>query len=138
MQLHADLSKLVFIRQFVAATCRDLGVDDCIIPDLELAVDEICSNIVRHGYDGQGGQVEVTVQVVAAGVQVIVRDWGVAFDPGVVAVPDLDAPLEQRALGGLGLFLVRQLMDDVRFEFGGELGNTVTMLKRLRREGGAG
>jgi anti-sigma regulatory factor (Ser/Thr protein kinase) len=44
--------------------------------------------------------------------------------------------LEVRSLGGLGLFLVRQLMDDVRFEFDGERGNSVTMVKRIRQEGG--
>jgi anti-sigma regulatory factor (Ser/Thr protein kinase) len=60
-----------------------------------------------------------------------------AFDPEAVSVPDVDAPLEQRSLGGLGLFLVRQLMDDVRFEFSEERGNSVTMVKRLRHGGGA-
>ena len=138
MHLCADLAQLGTIREFVAEASRDLDVDEWSIPDLQLAVDEICSNIILHGYGGQGGQLEVMVQAVAEGVQLTVRDWGMAFDPDAVSVPDVDAPLEQRSLGGLGLFLVRQLMDDVRFEFSEERGNSVTMVKRLRHGRGAG
>ena len=136
LRLCADLSQLRAIRDFVAEASRDLDLDDWIIPDVQLAVDEICSNVITHGYGGQGGQIEVTVEPIEDGVQVIVRDWGMAFDPQTVPVPKVDAALELRSLGGLGLFLVRQLMDDVRFEFDGERGNSVTMVKRLRREGG--
>jgi len=136
MLLCAELAQLGTIREFVAGACCDLDVDEDIIPDLQLAVDEICSNVIRHGYGGQGGRLEITVQAVAEGIQVVVRDWGAAFDPDAVSTPDLDAPLEQRSLGGLGLFLVRQLMDEVHFQFDGERGNSVTMVKRLRCEGG--
>jgi serine/threonine-protein kinase RsbW len=136
LRLYADLSRLRVIRDFVAEASRDLDVEEWIIPDVQLAVDEICSNVITHGYQGQGGQIEVTVEPIEGGVQVIVRDWGKAFDPQAVAVPKVDAPLEVRSLGGLGLFLVRQLMDDVRFEFDGERGNSVTMVKRIRQEGG--
>jgi anti-sigma regulatory factor (Ser/Thr protein kinase) len=136
IRLCADLSQLKAIRDFVAEASRDLDVEDWIIPDVQLAVDEICSNVIKHGYGGRGGEIEVTVEPIEDGVQVTVRDWGIAFDPQTVAVPNVDAPLELRSLGGLGLFLVRQLMDNVRFEFDGERGNSVTMVKRLRQEGG--
>ena len=135
LRLCADPSQLKVIRDFVAEASRDLDVGDWIIPDVQLAVDEICSNVIIHGYGGRGGQIEVVVEPVADGVQIIVRDWGLAFDPQVVPVPNVDAPLELRSLGGLGLFLVRKLMDDVRFEFDGERGNSVTMVKRFQREG---
>ena len=138
MHLWADLAQLRTIREFVAETCSDLCVDGRSIPDLQLAVDEICSNSIRHAYGGQGGQLQVTVQPVPEGVQVTVRDWGLAFDPEAVSIPDVDAPLEQRSLGGLGLFLVRQLVDDLRFEFDEERGNSVTMIKRCPRKGGKG
>ena len=137
LRLYADLSQLRVIRDFVAEASRDLDVEEWIIPDVQLAVDEICSNVITHGYQGQGGKIEVTVEPIDGGVEVVVRDWGKAFDPETVAVPKVDAPLELRSLGGLGLFLVRQLMDDVRFEFDGERGNSVTMVKRIRQEGGS-
>jgi serine/threonine-protein kinase RsbW len=136
MLLCADLAQLGTIRDFVARASRDLDVDERIIPDLQLAVDEICSNVIRHGYGGRSGRIEITVQAVTNGIQFTVRDWGATFDPEAVPAPDLDAPLEQRSLGGLGLFLVRQLMDKVHFQFSGERGNSVTMVKRLHRKGG--
>jgi serine/threonine-protein kinase RsbW len=105
-----DSSCLSAIREFVAQASRDLDADELAIADLELAVDEICSNVIKHGYSGQGGRIEITVEPVAGGVQVTVRDWGKSFDPQAVPVPDIDAPLEERPLGGLGLFLVRQVM----------------------------
>ncbi len=136
LRLYANLSQLRVIRDFVAEASRALALEEWIIPDVQLAVDEICSNVITHGYQGQGGHIEITIEPTEGGVQVIVRDWGKAFDPQAVAVPKVDVPLELRSLGGLGLFLVRQLMDDVHFEFDGERGNSVTMVKRIRSEGG--
>ena len=131
MNLSADLSQLGAIRTFVAQAGGELNLDEQILPDLQLAVEEICANVIEHGYSGQGGRLEVSIEAVEEGVQVTVRDWGIAFDPQAVPVPDVNAPLELRPLGGLGLFLVRQLMDEVRFEFDGEKGNSVTMVKWL-------
>ena len=133
----ADLGQLAAIRKFVAETSRSLGVDEWTIADLELAVDEICSNSMKHGYGGQGGEIEVTVERDGPSLRVVVRDWGEVFDPEQVPVPDTELPLEERLLGGLGLFLTRQVMDDVRFEFSRDEGNSVTMIKRLDREGKA-
>jgi len=138
---HADPGQLGAIRQFVAETARSLGADERAIRDLQLAVDEICSNVMAHGYAGKGGEIEVTVErtVERAGpsIRAVVRDWGRAFDPEQAPAPNLDLPLEERSLGGLGLYLVRQVMDEVRFVFDTERGNTVTMVKRLDREGEA-
>jgi anti-sigma regulatory factor (Ser/Thr protein kinase) len=60
-----------------------------------------------------------------------VRDWGQGFDPAKVDVPDIHAPLEDRSLGGLGLFLVRKVMDWVEFTFDPTDGNELLMVKRL-------
>jgi len=136
IHLCGGLEHLATIRTFVAQTSRDLGTDGQDVYDLCLAVDEICANVFIHGYDRQGGRIEVTVEPADDGIRVRVRDWGKAFDPQQVPVPNLECGLEERPLGGVGLYLVRQIMDDVRFEFDGEHGNVVTMLKRAR-EGGA-
>jgi serine/threonine-protein kinase RsbW len=129
MRLCADIEDVATIRQFVVQTSRDLAVDEKIIPDLELVADELCSNVINHGYDGQPGWIEITVRPIENGLQLTIRDWGQGFDPAAVPVPDLTAPLEKRALGGLGLFLVRRLMDDVQFETDGRNGNSVTVVK---------
>ena len=135
MRWRADLAQLAVIREFVAESSRSLDADEQAVRDLQLAVDEVCSNSIRHGYGGQEGQIEVSVERIGHSIRVVVRDWGMAFDPEQIPVPDLDLPLEERSLGGLGLFLVQQVMDDVRFEFNDSQGNSVTMVRRLDREG---
>jgi serine/threonine-protein kinase RsbW len=135
MRWRADLAQLSVIREFVAESSRSLEADEQAIRDLQLAVDEVCSNSIRHGYGGQEGQIEVSVDRIGHSIRVVVRDWGRAFDPEQIPVPDLDVPLEERSLGGLGLFLVQQVMDDVRFEFDNSKGNSVTMVRQLDREG---
>jgi serine/threonine-protein kinase RsbW len=132
MRFCADIRDLVKIREFVVRASHACKADDRIIPDLELAADELCSNVITHGYDGQGGWIEITVQPVDQGVQLKIRDWGQSFDPASVPLPNIEAPLEERALGGLGLFLVQKLMDEVQFETSGGDGNVITVIKRSR------
>ena len=133
----ADVAHLAAIRKFIVDTSRSLGAGERAIRDLQLAVDEVCSNSIRHGYGGREGQIEVTVERVGQSIRVVARDWGRAFDPEQVPVPDPNLPLEERSLGGLGLFLVQRVMDEVRFDFNDSQGNSVTMLRRLDREGKA-
>ncbi len=133
LSLYAGLGDLATIREFLARIGTDLGLDADVIYDLQLAVDEACANVINHGYGGQAGRIDVTIEPVAKGVQVVVRDWGGAFDPRVVPAPDVEAPLEKRRLGGLGLFLMREVMDDVSFTFDAEKGNTLRMVKRSQR-----
>lgn len=134
LRLYADRARLATIRDFVAKVGHELGLDKRVVYDLQLAIDEACTNVVEHGYGGRGGEIEIGVEAAKDGVGVIVRDWGATFNPQAVPEPDVTAPLEQRRLGGLGLFLMRQVMDDVHFEFGAENGNTLTMFKRHRGE----
>lgn len=132
LSLCADLGDLATVREFVARMGTDLGLDADVIYDLQLAVDEACANVINHAYGSQAGRIDVSVEPVEEGVQVVVRDWGGAFDPHVVPTPNVEAPLEERQLGGLGLFLMRQVMDDVRFAFDAEGGNTLEMVKRIQ------
>jgi anti-sigma regulatory factor (Ser/Thr protein kinase) len=131
LSLDADLSQLATIRRFVLKVGSELGLDECTIDDLQLATEEACTNVIRHGYGGQGGTIELSIEAAGGGVRVTVRDWGKSFDPEAVPIPDVTAPLEERRLGGLGLYLMRHLMDEVSFEFDADEGNTLTMFKRL-------
>jgi serine/threonine-protein kinase RsbW len=131
LSLFADLSQLETISTFVIETGHELGLDERSIYELHLAVDEACTNVIQHAYRGLGGWIEVAVEATQGGLQVIIHDRGEAFDPQAVPTPDPKTPLEQRPIGGLGLFLMRQVMDRVEFHFDPEHGNTLTMWKRL-------
>jgi len=131
LSLWADFTHLSSIRSFVEEAGNELAVPERALYELQLAVDEACTNIIEHGYHEQAGPIEVEIEGIDGGVRVVVRDWGQAFDPGAIPRPDINAPLESRAIGGVGLFLMRQVMDQVEFKFDAQQGNTVTMTKYL-------
>jgi serine/threonine-protein kinase RsbW len=135
LTLNADPSELATVRDFCQDVSRKSGLPERSIYDLQLAVDEACSNVIQHAYGGRGGQIEITIEAIANGMQVVIRDWGQAFDLEAVPVPDVTAPLEARPLGGLGLFLIRQMMDSVEFRFDAADGNTLTMVKTTQGRG---
>lgn len=131
----ARFDQLETIRGFAAQAARDAGMDDADVYVVEMAVDEACSNIVEHAYRGkEGGDIECTCSSDEDGLTITLRDHGEPFEPATIFTPDLGAGLYTRRVGGLGIFLIRKLMDDVRFEALGKAGNLLTMIKRRRRE----
>lgn len=131
----ARFEQLDAIREFVSQAARDAGMEDGDIYAVELAIDEASSNIIEHAYDGiDGGEIECTTDHDAHALRIVLRDHGHPFDPSVVPEPDLDATLEDRQVGGLGVFLIKQLMDEVHFEPLGESGNLLTLVKRRKVE----
>lgn len=122
---------LAAIGGFVAKAAEAAGLDPPAVHAVELAVDEACANIIDHAYGGEGrGDIEVTYRTNGNGLTVILRDHGEPFDLDLVPQPDLQAPLTDRNGGGLGLHFIRELMDEVRFEFTQDSGNVLTMIKR--------
>jgi anti-sigma regulatory factor (Ser/Thr protein kinase) len=97
---------------------------------VQLAMEEACSNIIKHAYQGQGnGDIECTFVIEQHKLTMILRDYGRPFDPDSIPPPDISARLEERGLGGLGLYFMRQLMDVIHFEFTSDSGNILTMVK---------
>src|SRR3954469_14551105 len=80
---------------------------------LTLSLDEIVSNVIRHGYSDTGHHVvDVRLSVDGGGiVTAVVEDDGHPYDPRESPAPDLTLPVEQRGPGGLGIYLVKQMMD---------------------------
>jgi len=119
---------MVCVRQ----SARKAGFDGPDLYRIEMVVDEACANIVQHAYAGrEPGDMVVTCSVADGRLIIQIRDWGCSFDPEAVPKPDVEAPLQERLLGGLGVFLIRQFMDKVEFAFDSEQGNLLTMTKRL-------
>lgn len=118
------------IGDWIMETALACGLSEDDAFKVQLAVDEACTNVIEHAYGGQGGPIELGCCAVDAGLQVQIRDRGRPFDPHAVGQPDLDAPLKDRPIGGLGLHFMRQLMDRVEFAFGEAEGNVLTMIKR--------
>jgi serine/threonine-protein kinase RsbW len=126
----AELDNLTLIRHFVEERATALGADPSVVPDLLLAVHEVTANIMLHGYQGQPGVIEIEIRRNGNGLMIRVRDEAPPFDPGVVPPPDLSLPLEKRPLGGLGIYMIGQLMDDVTHRVTPQGGNELILVKR--------
>jgi serine/threonine-protein kinase RsbW len=100
---------------------------------VQLAVDEACSNIIEHAYGGEDrGVIECSHRIRDGDLTIVLRDYGQPFDPAAVPEPDVEAGLEERPEGGLGLFFIRKIMDEVIFEFDSVTGNVLTLVKRKK------
>ncbi len=137
LRLDVDPAHLAEVRAFVRTTSAALGADDEAIGDLVQAVDEWVTNVGRHGYRGSRGPVEIELGRDGAEIVVQVRDRAPVFDPADAPPFDPSVPLERRRPGGMGIYLMRDLMGSIghRHRDGG--GNEVT-LRRARRSVNAG
>jgi anti-anti-sigma factor len=129
----SSLDSLSKISDFVVSSARATGLDDHSVWEVQLAVDEAATNIIVHAYGDHGLEGPITVQTELSEDEFIVclNDRGAPFDPDAVPRPDLTSPVEDRATGGLGLYLMRTLMDRVNFHFDAGGSNVLKMGKRM-------
>jgi anti-sigma regulatory factor (Ser/Thr protein kinase) len=114
LTLLAQVKSLAQWLQFIAGCAQAQGLPPKRIRDLELAAEEALVNVCHYAYPASSGEVEVTCRLEAEHRFVIeIVDRGVPFDPLSLAAPDLTSDLAERQVGGLGVFLMRQLMDEV-------------------------
>jgi len=132
LQVLGRADQLDKIREWVGQAAHLAGLDDEQVFHVQMSVDEACANVVEHAYEGiEGGTISLKCAWDAETLTIIIEDCGKPFDPETVPPPDLSTNLETRRLGGLGLYFMRQLMDQVHFEF--ERGcNRLVMIKKIR------
>lgn len=129
----AFLESLGDFRGFIKEHCSALpGVSDEILYDIQLAVDEACTNIISHGYAGMDpGSIILDLEIDPDRIVVSLTDFGHSFEPGNATMPDVNAPVEDRELGGFGLFFIQQSMDKLEY-WVTEDGNKMVLTKYLR------
>jgi serine/threonine-protein kinase RsbW len=121
-------------RTFVEDACRRVGADDSTCFDLKLAVDEACSNLVVHGYEGRDpGPIAVAFALDGDEIVITITDRAPPFHPEEAPLPRLDAPSDERRPGGLGWHLIKQIADRLEYESDAEKGNRLTIVKKLVR-----
>ena len=121
------------IREFVGDVARKGGFSNKDVYNIQLATDEAASNIIEHAYEGvPNGVLDLACNMEKDIIKIILIDYGVPYDPSVVPMPDIKADLSERKIGGLGIFLMRKLMDEVHYEPRADKSNVLTMTKRKR------
>jgi len=133
LRLANDLAGLAGLAERVEGFGAAQGLSANVVNALNVVLDEAVSNAINHGYDaGVRGEIAVRLRRAGDGVLLEVEDDGRPFDPLQTPPPDLTLPLEQRPIGGLGVHLIRNLMDEVSYaRVGGR--NVLKMVKYLGR-----
>lgn len=117
LDFDADTNYLEIVGNFVRKNAMLAGLDEKNARSLELAVDEMVSNAILHGYeDNPKGKVTVGADCYQDGIIIILEERGKKFNPIESSDPDLDAPLPERKIGGLGIFIVRKIADELYYE----------------------
>jgi len=128
----ANFDNLDEIRDFVGEAARQVGFSDKEIYSIQLAADEASSNIIEHAYAGiTDGKLEIECDAFDGGLKIVMRDQGKSFNPSSVPEPNVKADLSERKIGGLGMYLMRKLMDEVTYESSAGSGNVLIMVKRM-------
>jgi serine/threonine-protein kinase RsbW len=129
-EVYAKLENLALIRDFVQETATALAADPDMLFNVVLAVNEVATNIMIHGYQGQPGLIEIEVGRAGNSLVVRLRDQAPPFDPTAVPDPDLSLPLEERPLGKMGVYLARQLMDEMTHRLTPQGDNELILIKK--------
>ncbi|MGM0593496.1 MAG: ATP-binding SpoIIE family protein phosphatase [Pseudomonadota bacterium] len=119
LSLAPELDRLPEITEWVEHFCSMAGCPTSQTMQLVLALDELFVNIVNHGFPGvrEHGMVQLMLSAQADKLHIQLDDNGEPFDPTARATPDLEAPLDEREIGGLGIHLVRQAVDQIAYEY---------------------
>lgn len=121
------------IREYVGTIARKGGFGDKDIYNIQLATDEAASNIIEHAYEGvSDGVLDLSCGMEGNAIKIILIDYGVPYDPSAIPMPDIKADLSERKIGGLGIFLMRKLMDEVHYEPRADRSNVLSMTKYKR------
>ncbi len=134
LQVPSSTENLALIREFVTTVGAQAGLAENEIGKLELAVDEACANVIEHAY-GHDATKEVTVSANFDGdsITFVIEDVGKGFDPAQIQQEELESLIAKRKDGGLGMRLIKTLMDEVQYEIGPGQKNELRMTKRIKK-----
>ncbi len=134
LKLPSSTNHLEMIREFVTNIARNAGFDDEKISQIELAVDEACTNVVKHAYKGDDKQhLNVLVKTDSEKLKIIISDKGKGFNPKKIKAPDMKKYLSEMRVGGLGIYLMQTLMDEVDFKIEPGKRNQVQLVKYISK-----
>lgn len=133
-EIPADLEQIERVSSEIERCMKgESWVDDEML-DVQLAVEEAVTNSILHGYDGSVGIIAIRIESSPHHVVVEIADDAPAFDPLSMPDPDIGADLEDRKIGGLGIFLIRRLMNEVTYRYK-DNKNILLMVKDRSQKG---
>jgi len=123
---------LTTVREFVNSAVGEVSIPQDIAGDIVLAVDEACTNIIKHAYQySPDGDIKIKLTYSDKKIVVEITDHGASFHPDAVPKPDLKKYFEEKRVGGLGMYLMKSLMDDIHYKSIPGKFNQVLLTKKL-------
>jgi serine/threonine-protein kinase RsbW len=130
--IESRTDNLLEVREFVLRAARGFGFSEEEASKIVLAVDEACTNVIKHAYQfAPDREIEIVIQPVKDRMQITVIDDGTSFNPSIAKLPDLKQHLSHYRRGGLGIYLMRTLMDKVEYKYAPGKKNEVRLTKYL-------
>ena len=126
--LEASLENLETVNSFIHAWAKEASLSTNSTQELLLAVEEVYVNVAKYAYPDSSGKVTISCHMREDSLILEIKDGGIPFDPLKLPQPNLSPCLEKRKVGGLGIFLLRRLMDKVEYERQGTQ-NALTLVK---------
>lgn len=123
-----------YLDDAIAFVEEELNKIDCpmkSVMQITVCVEEMFVNVANYAYDGEGGEIRLSIDEAHDTVSITLTDEGVPFDPLAKEDPDITLSAEERKIGGLGIFMVKKSMNEVRYERV-ENKNIFTMIKKIR------
>ena len=132
LHIESKTERLIAVRDFVSTAAREFGFSDEEISKIALAVDEACTNIIKHAYRfDPGKKLTISVKRGIGAFEISIRDTGKQFNPTDLQPPDMKEYLTHFRRGGLGVYLMKTLMDKVEYNFEPGKPNEVRLTKYL-------
>jgi serine/threonine-protein kinase RsbW len=133
LKVKSKTENLSEIRDFVSSNANNAGIPVATIENIILAVDEACTNIIKHAYKlSPEGEIIIKIDYDNEKFTVTIIDYGKSFDPDRVPLPDLQKYYREHRVGGLGMYLMKSLMDDVSYTSVPGKYNKVLLSKKIR------
>jgi sigma-B regulation protein RsbU (phosphoserine phosphatase) len=131
LTLPNDVNTIPQLNEFVDMVCEEAGMDMATTMSLNLALEEAVVNVMSYAYpEGTVGTVDIDAEANGQEIAFILSDSGSAFDPTQKEEVDTTLSAEERSIGGLGIHLIRQIMDDVKYERKDDK-NILTLTKKI-------
>lgn len=112
-----DISEIEKLTLFIEELGEELSLNPILVMNLNLALEEAVSNIILYAYPGQlGEEISIKASEAKESILFIISDNGIEFDPTVLPLVDITLSAEEREIGGLGIFLIHKIMDEVKYE----------------------
>ncbi len=134
LKIDSKTDQLIAVREFVSQAAIASGFNEEDVGKIALAVDEACTNVIKHAYNyDTHKKIEVNVTTNSRDFEISITDTGKQFNPAALKTPDMKEYLSKYRRGGLGVYLMKSLMDKIEYNIEPGKHNQVRLIKHIPR-----